>query len=38
MLYRGTFELLAFATVLMLTVGGAQAEDKKYLNWEGKQA
>ncbi len=36
MLYRSTFELLALATVLMLTVGGAQAEDKKYPNWKGE--
>ena len=36
MLYRSTFELLALATVLMLTVGGAQAEDKKYPVWKGE--
>src|SRR5450432_367375 len=35
MLYRSTFEALALATVLMLTVGGAQAEDKKFPNWKG---
>src|SRR6267378_4319611 len=36
MSYRGAFELLAFAAVLMLTVGGAQAEDKKFPNWKGE--
>jgi len=36
MLYRSTFELLALATVLMLTLGGAQAQDKKYPNWKGE--
>jgi hypothetical protein len=35
MLYRSTFEALALATVLMLTVGAAQAEDKKFPNWKG---
>src|SRR5947209_17967723 len=36
MLYRSTFAVLALATVLMLTVGGAQAEDKKYPDWKGE--
>jgi hypothetical protein len=36
MLFRRTLEVLAFATVLMLTVDGAQAEDKKYPNWKGE--
>jgi hypothetical protein len=40
MVYRRTFEMLAWATVLMLTVGGAQAQDKaqdkKYPNWKGE--
>jgi hypothetical protein len=36
MLYRSTFAVLALATMLMLTVGGAQAEEKKYPNWKGE--
>jgi hypothetical protein len=36
MLYRSTFEVLALATVLMLTVGGAEAQDKKHPNWKGE--
>ena len=36
MVYRSTFEVLALATVLMVTVGGAQAQDKKYPNWKGE--
>jgi hypothetical protein len=36
MLYRSTFEALALATVLMMTVGGAQAQDKKYPDWKGE--
>ena len=36
MVYRSTFEVLALATVLMVTVGGAQAEDRKYPNWKGE--
>ena len=36
MLYRSTFEALALAIMLMLTVGGAQAEDKKFPNWKGE--
>jgi len=33
---RRTFEVLAVATVLMVTVGGAQAEDNQYPNWKGE--
>ena len=36
MAYRSTFEVLALAAVLMATVGGAQAEDKKYPDWKGE--
>src|ERR1700681_3859052 len=36
MVYRRTFEVLALATVLMVTVGGAQAEDKQYPSWKGE--
>jgi hypothetical protein len=36
MVYRRTFEVLALATVLMVTAGGAQAEDKQYPNWKGE--
>jgi len=36
MLYRRTLEVLALAIVLMVTVGFAQAEDKKYPNWKGE--
>jgi hypothetical protein len=36
MLYRSTFEVLALAAVLMMTVGSAQAEDAKYPNWKGE--
>jgi len=36
MVYRSTFEGLALATVLLVTVGGAQAEDKKYPDWKGE--
>ncbi len=36
MAYRSTFEGLALAAVLMATVGGAQAEDKKYPDWKGE--
>jgi hypothetical protein len=36
MLYRSTFEVLALATALMVTVGGAQAQEKKYPNWKGE--
>ena len=36
MSYRSTFEVLALATALMLSVGGAQAEDKKFPNWKGE--
>jgi hypothetical protein len=36
MVYRRTFEVLALATVLMVTVGAAQAEDKQYPNWKGE--
>ncbi len=36
MAYRSTFEVLALAAVLMVTVGGAQAEDKKYPDWKGE--
>jgi hypothetical protein len=35
MLYRRTFEALAIA-VLLVTAGGAQAEEKKYPNWKGE--
>ena len=36
MLYRSTIEVLALAAVLMATVSGAQAQDKKYPNWKGE--
>jgi hypothetical protein len=36
MRYRSTFEVLALAAVLMVTVGVAQAEDKKLPNWKGE--
>ena len=36
MAYRSTFEGLALAAVLMATVGGAQAEDKKYPDLKGE--
>src|SRR5439155_14620770 len=36
MSYRSTFEVLAWATVLVLMVGGAEAQDKKYPNWKGE--
>ncbi|MEA2906416.1 MAG: hypothetical protein QOI12_3803 [Alphaproteobacteria bacterium] len=36
MVYRSTFEMLALAAVLMMTVGGAKAEDKKFPNWKGE--
>jgi hypothetical protein len=36
MVYRSTLEVLALAAVLMVTVGGAQAEDKKYPSWQGE--
>jgi len=36
MVYRSTFEGLALAAVLMVTVGGAQAEDKKYPDLKGE--
>jgi hypothetical protein len=36
MLYRTTLGVLVLTTVLMVTAGGAQAEDKKYPNWKGE--
>ena len=36
MLYPRTLEVLALGTVLMLTTGGVQAEEKKYPNWKGE--
>jgi hypothetical protein len=36
MFHRSTFEVLALATILMVTVGGAQAQEKKYPNWKGE--
>ena len=36
MFYRSTSAVLALATMLMLTVGGAQAEEKKYPNWKAE--
>src|SRR5262245_43896207 len=36
MLYRRTFELLALVTMLMLTAGGTQAQEKKYPNLKGE--
>src|SRR5712691_8919757 len=36
MLYRSTLEVLALATALMVTVGGAQADNAKYPNWKGE--
>jgi hypothetical protein len=36
MLYRTTLGILVLTTVLMVTAGGAQAEDKKYPNWKGE--
>ena len=39
MLGRRTVEMLALATVLMVTVAGrAQAQDKKYPSWKGEWA
>jgi hypothetical protein len=36
MVYRRSIEMLALATVLTVTVGSAQAQDKKYPNWKGQ--
>ena len=36
MVYRRMFEALALATALMVTVGGARAQDKQYPNWKGE--
>ena len=36
MTYRSTFAVLALATVLMVAVGGAEAQDKKFPNWKGE--
>jgi hypothetical protein len=36
MFYRSTFEVLAMATVLIATLGSAQAQEKKYPNWKGE--
>ena len=33
MFYRGTFEALASAALLLVATAGAQAEEKKYPNW-----
>ena len=38
MVYRSTLMVLTMATVLTLTVGGAEAQDKKYPNWKGEWA
>jgi hypothetical protein len=40
MFYRGTFEALALAALLLVTAGGVQApaEEKKYPNWKGEWA
>jgi hypothetical protein len=40
MFYRGTFEALALAALLLVTTGGVQApaEEKKYPNWKGEWA
>ena len=40
MFYRGTFEALALAALLLVTAGGMQApaEEKKYPNWKGEWA
>jgi len=35
MFYRGTFEALASAALLLVATAGAQAEEKKYPNWKG---
>jgi hypothetical protein len=36
MCYRSVLGVLASATVLMASVGGARAEDKKYPDWKGE--
>jgi hypothetical protein len=36
MVHRDALALLALAIVLMMTVGGAQAEDRQYPNWKGE--
>ncbi len=38
MIDRSTFKVLALAAVLVMTVGGAQAQDKKFPNWKGEWA
>src|SRR5215472_6803907 len=38
MLYRGTFEVLALAILLLVTADGAQAQEKKYPSWKGEWA
>jgi len=40
MFYRGAFEALALAALLLVTAGGVQAsaEEKKYPNWKGEWA
>ena len=40
MFYRGTFEALALAALLLVTAGGVQApaEEKKYPNWKSEWA
>jgi len=35
MVCRSTFKVLASATAVMATVGGAQAQEKKYPDWKG---
>jgi hypothetical protein len=36
MVYRRTLRVLAFGALLMVTAGGAKAEDKQYPNWKGE--
>jgi hypothetical protein len=36
MFYRGTFEALALAALLLVTAGSAQSQEKKYPNWKGE--
>jgi hypothetical protein len=36
MVHRGALALLALTTVLILTVDGARADDKRYPNWKGE--
>src|SRR5262245_20876575 len=36
MVHRNTFKALALMAVVMLTVGDAQAQEKKFPNWKGE--